>query len=323
MIEKKVDEYAKKMGYERAFYRLKWKGYNVYEPVYTDELSYIGLPLMILEKDGKFRMTDVDESFEILDITADMDEKIERGSILDDKYTSKVEYTKDSDLSFIEKLKSFFGKGFKSSRQKDLVEDWDKESLVDRVKGKFFIWHTDKINKYDKAAIDSTREKSLRAVNGYLVDKENKKAVLYHGTKKIFEKFEKGDIGFHFGSKKQAEEKAYINGRIIMANLKVNNILYLKDMGDFSPTDNLVDYLYRVKAINKEQFENIKNTGREIGDEYNNSFDSHRSRKIRDAIIDNGYDCIAYENSKEGIKNSVGDVSYIVFSNEQIEQIGG
>ena len=78
MTEKrKVELYAKQMGYEGATFRLKWKEYNVYEPIYSDELSYIGLPLMILEKDGKMRMTDVDEAFAIQDIVGDGYEKIE------------------------------------------------------------------------------------------------------------------------------------------------------------------------------------------------------------------------------------------------------
>ena len=98
---KKVLEYAKKMGYESAYFRLEWKGYNVYQPVYSDELAYIGLPLMILEKDGKFRMTDVDESFEILDITAEEDERI--SEVVGDEYIEKI--------SVWDKIKGFFIKG--------------------------------------------------------------------------------------------------------------------------------------------------------------------------------------------------------------------
>ena len=79
---KEVLEYAKKMDYESVKFRFKWKGYNVYEPIYSEELSYIGLPLMILEKDGKIRMTNPDEAFEILDITADIDEKVD-GAFMD------------------------------------------------------------------------------------------------------------------------------------------------------------------------------------------------------------------------------------------------
>lgn len=127
MSEKnKVLEYAKKMGYEGAYFRMEWKGYSVYEPVYSDELSYIGLPLMILEKDGKIRMTDVDEAFEILDLTSEEDEKIseyvdesEEGGSLDNK---KKHITTDS---FFNKIKYFFRRGNKNVvvREKDTPAD--------------------------------------------------------------------------------------------------------------------------------------------------------------------------------------------------------
>lgn len=87
----KIEIYAKKMGYESAVFRLKWKGYNVYEPIYSDELSYIGLPLMILEKGGNFRMTNVDESFELLDILGDSDEKVEMIGVREELYDAEEE----------------------------------------------------------------------------------------------------------------------------------------------------------------------------------------------------------------------------------------
>ena len=95
--ERKANVYAKEMGYEKAFFRLKWNGYDVYEPVYSKELSYIGLPLMILEKNGKFRMTTPEEAFDILDITADLDEKIREKT--EDLYKKEKDNGKEKEKS--------------------------------------------------------------------------------------------------------------------------------------------------------------------------------------------------------------------------------
>ena len=42
-----------------------WKGYNVYEPVY-DEETYVGLPYVILEKNGEVRICTDKEAMEYL-----------------------------------------------------------------------------------------------------------------------------------------------------------------------------------------------------------------------------------------------------------------
>lgn len=45
-----------------------WKGYKVYDTYMSDgSCPVVGLPLMILEKDGKFRWTDSKECFEVLE----------------------------------------------------------------------------------------------------------------------------------------------------------------------------------------------------------------------------------------------------------------
>lgn len=43
-----------------------WKGYNVYKPEYKDG-AIVGLPYVILEKDGKARISTEKEAFEYLD----------------------------------------------------------------------------------------------------------------------------------------------------------------------------------------------------------------------------------------------------------------
>lgn len=60
---------AQKSIYDNARYLGKWKGFEVYEPVFEDdEIHYIGTPVFILAKNGTIRWTaGMEESFAIMD----------------------------------------------------------------------------------------------------------------------------------------------------------------------------------------------------------------------------------------------------------------
>lgn len=67
MKMEKIKTFAKEQGYDNAVYLGKWRGYDVYEPVFNgDEVSIVGLPLIILVKGDVVRMSTVDEAFEQL-----------------------------------------------------------------------------------------------------------------------------------------------------------------------------------------------------------------------------------------------------------------
>lgn len=67
MSLEKVIEFAKKQGYESVEKLEKWKEYDVYEPIYkNDEVSIIGMPLLILVKGEEIRMSTVEEALEQL-----------------------------------------------------------------------------------------------------------------------------------------------------------------------------------------------------------------------------------------------------------------
>ena len=70
MNKDKIQNFAKENGYIKAIYKGEWKEYEVYEPIYSEseEVSYIGYPLMILVKDDQIRLTTPDESLELLNI---------------------------------------------------------------------------------------------------------------------------------------------------------------------------------------------------------------------------------------------------------------
>lgn len=62
-------EMARNSVYDNARYLGKWKGFDVYEPVFEDdEDHFIGLPEFILAKNGSIRWTTgIDEAFAIMD----------------------------------------------------------------------------------------------------------------------------------------------------------------------------------------------------------------------------------------------------------------
>ena len=54
--------------YDRYRSRGNWNGYNVYHVwAKRNEGCVVGLPQFALEKDGKFRLANTDEIFEIMD----------------------------------------------------------------------------------------------------------------------------------------------------------------------------------------------------------------------------------------------------------------
>ena len=66
----KVKAFAKQQGYDDVVPLDKWHGHDVYEPVFNgDEVSIVGVPLLILVKNDMIRMSTVDEAFEQLNDT--------------------------------------------------------------------------------------------------------------------------------------------------------------------------------------------------------------------------------------------------------------
>jgi len=64
----KVMQFAKEQGYKTAEPIGSWRGYDIYEPIYSkDEVSYIGLPLMIMVKEDEIRMSTDDEALQQID----------------------------------------------------------------------------------------------------------------------------------------------------------------------------------------------------------------------------------------------------------------
>lgn len=63
-----ITKFAKKQGYRSVKELKPWNGYKVYEPVFDDDsIAFIGLPLVILVKGQKIRLSTPDEALKMID----------------------------------------------------------------------------------------------------------------------------------------------------------------------------------------------------------------------------------------------------------------
>ncbi len=64
--KKLLDEATEALGADSCKRGKDWNGYEVYIPVY-ERSGYVGLPLVVLAKDGDVRISTEEEAFEYLD----------------------------------------------------------------------------------------------------------------------------------------------------------------------------------------------------------------------------------------------------------------
>lgn len=67
-----ADEFARGNGFIAAEHRIDWRGYKCYEamlkvPEDVNDVQHIGIPQIILEKDGECRFADYDEAMAYID----------------------------------------------------------------------------------------------------------------------------------------------------------------------------------------------------------------------------------------------------------------
>ena len=73
MTQERIMAYAKKQGYAGADYLGQWRGYDVFDPYFSEEDRKglveldVGYPLRILVKGNAIRMTTPEESLDIPD----------------------------------------------------------------------------------------------------------------------------------------------------------------------------------------------------------------------------------------------------------------
>lgn len=149
-----------------------------------------------------------------------------------------------------------------------------------------------------------------------VVDKQGRPLVVYHASNAKFDTFEKGDIGFHFGTKEAAEQRLSDAEFTYPVYLKIEKPLKLsKDPYQFDESGDLPDMLNEmgisVDLLSaEERFE--------FPDDWEYGEDLYADMiNYRKATQKSGFDGMVYVNEIE----SPGSTSYVAFESNQIKSI--
>ncbi len=144
--------------------------------------------------------------------------------------------------------------------------------------------------------------------------------VVYHGTDSDFTVFKKGDVGFHVGTKEQAEHRVrgVINAKIMPLYADIKHPLEIEaDYGDWSGNSLANRFLDNGML---EDYPGVEDTLRDILEvdraKGGKSAAERKNHAVRDLLQSLGFDGIKYLNTFEGDGNSY---SYIVFEPSQIK----
>lgn len=156
-----------------------------------------------------------------------------------------------------------------------------------------------------------TAEQAQRLQGTAITDETGAPLAVYHFTPETeFETFEKGDIGFHFGTKGQAMQRGKDmkaeNGRMFRAYLNIKNPYHVRlDLNTWWPY-HIGLYMYCEGVLTDAQWEEIQSLdGR--------GYDTPGAKRLREMLSEKGIDGFVYPNMVEGS----GD-SYIALYDEQI-----
>lgn len=160
----------------------------------------------------------------------------------------------------------------------------------------------------DEATLKELSETAIK-------DQDGRPISLYHATNLNFDKFEIGDIGFHFGNRSQAEARAEAkrvdNPIYINAYLNIRNPLQIDADYMNWHANSVALQLWNADIISdaeKNSVVSLWSKGRK--------YDSPAAVKLREILESKGYDGIAYSNDFEG-----EGTSYIAFHDDQIIRV--
>ena len=159
--------------------------------------------------------------------------------------------------------------------------------------------------------------------NSKVVDSKNNPEVVFHGTYNDFTEFEKGDLGFHFGTQKSVEDRlkdkrGFDKGRTGIFFLSIQNPLETRDarFWDFPP--NVIDVVEEALDIKHEVRNYIYENDKYKGQLYRGLSNQKKLKMIKEYLRDNyNIDGIKYKNEYE----DKGSYSWIAFYPEQIKSI--
>ena len=167
--------------------------------------------------------------------------------------------------------------------------------------------------------------KRLKAAGTAVIDDNGEPILLTHWTPNMdFTEFGEGDVGFHFGSREQAENRAEKQagssnaGRYIQAYLDIKNPAYVQTDGmgwnaaqaayALSRWGGIITFDDFLTIQQMAISENVK-----ANDSSGGSYNTESSKALRDLLESYGYDGIVYENEFEGEGKS-----YVAFHPEQV-----
>lgn len=144
-----------------------------------------------------------------------------------------------------------------------------------------------------------------------IADNESRPVSVYHFTPNMdFTTFDKGDVGFHFGTEQQAANRQGDKGagRTIRSYLNIKNPYRAKaDIMNWH-ADAVATRLWADGLLNNAEADRVCELAKDGRD-----YHSEASKTLRDILAAKGYDGISYPNGFEG----EGD-SYIAFYPEQV-----
>jgi hypothetical protein len=146
-----------------------------------------------------------------------------------------------------------------------------------------------------------------------VVNPDGSPKVVYHGTYSDFDTFKKSrDVGFHFGTRWQAEDRTGASGAMMPVYLNIKNPVYTRDI--FSQNDGW-------QFLNGLRDDNILTEA-----EHKQIMDDNVPARYIEASIkklkQKGYDGIIYNNKVEGIQGP-DNLSYVAFDANQIKSAVG
>ena len=156
-----------------------------------------------------------------------------------------------------------------------------------------------------------TTEQAQQLQGTAITDEAGAPLAVYHFTPEMeFETFEKGDIGFHFGTREQATQRGKDlkaeNGRMFRAYLNIKNPYHVRlDLNAWHPS-HIGLYLWSEGVLSDAEWAEIR--GME-----GTGYDSVPAQRLREILDGIGIDGFSYPNMVEG----TGD-SYIALRDDQI-----
>ena len=161
--------------------------------------------------------------------------------------------------------------------------------------------------------------------NSKIRDRQGRLLVVHHGTFSSFNQFDKGDIGFHFGTEKAAQERQDFTDpdRVIKKEwkigqyyLNITNFLDMYDIGDWDGS-NLAAHIIesRLLPLSDEEIRYLQQIQMMGGLGMGRNHDP--TLMLREFLLKKGIDGIMYENAYE----DDGSISYVALNPEQIKSI--